>query len=493
MNRNLAVGLLVGLSHSAYSTAQGQSASVQAAADVYTANCSGCHGPHLTGGEGPPLIAQVYLHGTADADVERSIRDGYPDKQMPAWGGTLSIGEIQDLVSYIRVKRAENSPEYLAGLDAKQLQTFPKGPFKSELEAFRLDVVAQLGKTFGLASLPDGRLLVTETAGALRIIDHDRLVPDPVAGTPAGHPADLFKRVLIDVAVHPDYEHNGWIYLTCGDSVDGADGTVITEVKLVRGRLRKNTWVDSETLVSLPMDTATGRLAFDDTGHVYLSASTDPGETEARGGKPFTLEQLLSMSPQDLKIPHGKIFRFNDDGSIPADNPFVGTPGAVAAIWSYGHRNPQGLAFDLHTDTLWSSEQGPRGGDELNLIRGGHNYGFPVISYSSSYNGINFTTEIEHTGMEQPVINWTPDIAVSAVVFYEGGAFPRWKHDLFVGALKAQELSRVVLHGSRAVVVESLFKDLGRVRAVASDPKGNLYIALELRTQTLIARMAPSH
>jgi glucose/arabinose dehydrogenase len=476
---------------SAFANAGAQTPGVVGDADVYTTNCSGCHGPMLTGGEGPSLIAQVYLHGTSDVEVERSIRDGYPDRHMPSWGDVLPTGQIEGLVRFIRQKRADNSPESLAALDAKQIRKLPTETVGSELESFRLHVVATLGKTFGLAVLPDDRVLVTETAGALRIIEHGHLLPAPVTGTPHGQPTDLFKRVLLDLAVHPAYAHNGWIYLTCGDSAPGPDGQSTTEVKLVRGHLQGNAWMDTQVLAHLPINTATARIAFDRSGHVFLSTSSEPGETEARQGRPFTVEQLLAMSPQSLGDPHGKILRYNDDGSVPSDNPFAGSTGAFAPIWSYGHRNPQGLAFDAHTGTLWSSEQGPRGGDELNLIRGGHNYGFPVISYSSSYNGVSFTTEIEHTGMDQPVINWTPDIAVSAITFYEGAAFPKWRHDLLIGALKSQELSRVVLDGERVIVQESLLKGLGRIRSIAVASNGDIYFALELRTQTLVVRMTP--
>jgi aldose sugar dehydrogenase len=302
----------------------------------------------------------------------------------------------------------------------------------------------------------------------------------------------FFRRILLDVAVHPDYSHNGWIYLTTSDSSKGSDGKGIELGRLVRGHLRDNTWVDSQVLATQQVDPATGRIAFDDQRHVFVSSSSDPGVSEARDGRPWSLEDLRQMPPQDLKSAQSKVLRYNDDGTIPADNPFVATPGAVPAIWSYGHRNPQGLAFDHSTGLLWETEHGPRGGDELNVIHGGHNYGFPAISYGTSYNGITFTTEIEQEGMDQPVINWTPSIAVSAIAFYQGSAFPKWQHDLFVGSLEHEELLRVRLRGERAMVRESLLKDLGRIRAVAVSPQGSLYLAMELKTEGLILRLVPA-
>jgi glucose/arabinose dehydrogenase len=459
---------------------------------IYISTCAACHGTRLQGSQGPSLLTSKYIHGSEDEEVARSIRGGYPDKGMPAWGGALSDDEIQGMVHYIKEQRAENAPEHLAQLDEAQRSAIRSLVVHSELENFRAEIVAETDKPFGFAFLPDGRLLVTEERGELRVIENNHLLPTPVSGIPKGlRPEDAFKRFLLDVAVHPDYVHNGWIYLTRGEKVQAADGKWITQVSLIRGRLKGNAWVDSATLVRLPMDTDTGRIAFDDQGYVYLSTSGEAGINASSGVEPYTEEQLLKMPPQDLANPKGKILRYHDDGRIPADNPFVHTPGALTAIWSYGHRNPQGLAFDPATHELWSTEHGPRGGDELNLIRGGHNYGWPVISYGTRYDGLALTTQIEHEGMDQPVINWTPSIAVSAIAFYDGAAFPKWKHDLFIGSLREQELLRVVLKDDHEAVRELILKNIGRIRGIATGPEGDLYLALELRLQGLIVRLIP--
>ncbi|MGE0115057.1 MAG: PQQ-dependent sugar dehydrogenase [Steroidobacteraceae bacterium] len=471
--------------------AHAESPPQRTAAKIYSTTCAACHGTRLQGTQGPSLLASKYIHGTEDENVAHSIRQGYPEKGMPGWSGLLSEDDIQNLVSFIKTQRFENSPEHLAELDEQQKHKILTGVFNSELHDFHLEILAETAKPFGLAFLPDGRLLVTEDQGGLRVIENGRLVPEPVKGTPHGKPQDPFKRALMDVAVHPDYKHNGWIYLVCGDLAHDADGKGFTEITVLRGHLRDNAWVDAETLLRLPLNTDTGRLVFDGKGYMYLTTASEAGINAASGSEPYTQEQLLKTPPQDLKSPLGKILRFHDDGRIPADNPFAGTPGAMGAIWSYGHRNPQGLAFDPSTGWLWSTEHGPRGGDELNLIRRGHNYGWPVISYGTRYDGLAFTTEIKHEGMEQPVINWTPSIGVSHIAFYEGKEFPKWKHNLFIGSLIQEELFRVVLDGEQVKVRELLFKDLGRVRAITAGPEGDLYLALELRTKGLIVRMVP--
>jgi glucose/arabinose dehydrogenase len=459
------------------------------AAQIYAKTCASCHGTRLQGGQGPSLLAGTLIHGSADDAVAQTIRNGYPERGMPAWRSVLAESEIESLVQFIGEQRAENSPEHLASLDTAQKQQFPR-ILKSELYSFRAEIIAEIGKPWGLAFLPDGRLLVTEEAGGLRVIEHGRLLPTAVRDTPTGDPKDIFGRVLLDVAVHPDFNHNGWIYLTCGDSVTGADGKAVTEVTLVRGRLRDNAWTDSRILAHIATDsTITGRMAFDGKGHLFLTTASEAGINEATSREPIPQQQLLTSAPQDLRDPNGKILRFNDDGSIPADNPFAGTPGAYAPIWSYGHRNSQGLAIDPATGSLWASEHGPRGGDELNLIESGHNYGWPVISYGTRYDGIAFTTEVARPGMEQPVLNWTPSIAVSAIAFYQGREFPSWNNDLLVGSLRQERLLRLVLSGKDVVLQELIAKDLGRIRGIAISQTGDIYLALELRAQGLIVRL----
>jgi glucose/arabinose dehydrogenase len=462
------------------------------AATIYVTRCAACHGTRLQGSQGPSLVASKYLHGSDDETVARGIRVGYLDKGMPGWGSLITEPEIQGLVAFIKEQRSLNAPEYLATLDSNQKQSIATAVYKSELHHFHLQVVAEPGKPWGLAFLPDGRLLVAEEAGDLRVIAGSRLLPEPVKNTPRGRtPEDVFKRVLMDVAIHPDYQHNGWIYLSCGNGIHDADGKAITEVTLVRGRLKGNEWVDSQTLVRLPLNTDTGRITFDDKGFVYLATSGEAGLNGAGGAEPYSQEALSMMAAQDLNNLLGKILRFRDDGTVPADNPFIHSPSAQPAIWSVGHRNPQGLTFDPVTKQLWSTEHGPRGGDELNLIRAGHNYGWPVISYGTRYDGLALTTEIAKAGMDQPAINWTPSIGVSSVNYYDGTAFPKWRHNLIIGSLIQEELFRVVTDGARVALRESLLRGAGKIRSVATGPDGSIYLATALRQQGLILRLVP--
>jgi glucose/arabinose dehydrogenase len=237
----------------------------------------------------------------------------------------------------------------------------------------------------------------------------------------------------------------------------------------VRGRVQAGEWVDQQ-FVFRPQPSDFGpanehyglRLRFDRAGHLFYSI----GER----GRP--------ENAQSLAGPSGKIHRVRDDGSAPEDNPFVGRPGVLPTIWSYGHRNPQGLAFHPVTGELWSSEHGPRGGDELNRIARGRNYGWPLVTFGINYDGTPISDKTEQEGMESPVVQWTPSIAVCGIAFYTGSRFPGWKNDLFVGGLVGKQLRRLVIEGGRVIHQEVLFRGLGRVREVVDGLDGYLYVVL---------------
>jgi glucose/arabinose dehydrogenase len=282
----------------------------------------------------------------------------------------------------------------------------------------------------------------------------------------------------MDIALHPDFAKNGWIYLSYAEPgpTSGASMTVI-----IRGRVRDGKWVDQEVLYKAPPElywvdnTHFGsRFLFDKEGHLFYSIG-DRGHMK---------------DAQDLSRPNGKIHRIHDDGRIPKDNPFVGTPGALGSIWSYGNRNVQGMSWHPVTGDLWATEHGPRGGDELNRIERGHNYGWPAITYGIDYDGTPISDKTEMPGMDPPVVQWTPSIATCAITFYTGDKFAGWKNNLFLTALAFQELRRLVLEGNKVVQQEILIKNSGRVRDVLTGPDGFLYVAFNQPDR--IVRLVPA-
>lgn len=285
----------------------------------------------------------------------------------------------------------------------------------------------------------------------------------------------------MDVAVHPDYEDNGWIYLAFSQKTPGMRLRSTGMTTIVRGRIIDHEWVDEDLIWEAPAETHTsGRVHFGtrivfQNGYLYFSV----GDRGSMNGA------------QDLSLPNGKIYRIFDDGRIPDDNPFVDREDAIASIWSYGHRNPQGLDFHPVTGELWSTEHGPRGGDELNHIEKGLNYGWPVITYGMNYNGTPITELTEKEGMEQPKIDWTPSIAVCGINFYRGDAFPNWENDLFVTGLASQQLHRVRIVDNEVVEEEVVLKDHGRLRDVISGPDGAIYIAANFGRTSAILRLSP--
>ena len=235
---------------------------------------------------------------------------------------------------------------------------------------------------------------------------------------------------------------------------------------LVRGRIRNNRWADNQVIFRAPSELYTttsdhygSRFLFDGKGHLFYSLG----------------DRHNMANAQDLSVPMGKIHRVNDDGTAPGDNPFVGTPGALPTIWSYGHRNPEGLAFDPLTGLLWESEHGPTGGDEINIIEKGHNYGWGVVSMGLEPG----LTKQHQDGMDDPIAFYTPAIAPSGISFYSGDRYPGWKNNLFVAALAGQELLRIEVDGRRIVSQEAVFKEYGRVRDVKTGPDGLLYVLLQ--------------
>jgi len=446
---------------------------------LVTEVCAGCHGPNLEGGAGPSLLDDTWKYGGDDAQIAASIRLGKPQGGMPPFGGALAEKDIRGLVVYLRE---------LAG-KAKLRQTPPPRPnadkpTASRLHSYRIEtVVAELKEPWSLTFLPDGRSLITEKRGTLSVIGSGggEATTTLITGTPlvdTGGQGGLF-----DVVPHPDFARNGWIYLAFADPQKSAEGRDVAMTAVVRGRIRDNVWVDQEVIFRAALETYRnaggvhfgGRLAFDRAGFLFFSIGERGNQADA----------------QNLALPNGKIHRLHDDGRVPTDNPFVSKPGALPSIWSYGHRNPQGLRFDPTSGWLWEHEHGPRGGDELNRIQPGRNYGWPLATYGINYNGMPITDVTTRADIEPPVTYWIPSIAPCGMSIYTGERFPKWKANLFVTSLAAEELRRLKLKDGKVVDQEIIFKGLGRLRDVVQGPDGLLYVLLPDRVARLVPAATP--
>ena len=319
---------------------------------------------------------------------------------------------------------------------------------------------------WGMAQLPNGDLLVTERQGALRLIKQGKLVETEISGLPEIHANG--QGGLLDIALHPDYANNQFIYFTYA-SVEGAGVGSNTALMRAKFNAKDLSLSDQQLLYKAAGNTSNGRhfgsrIAFDDNGYVYFSI----GDRGAR-----------DKNPQDISLDGGKIYRLHLDGKIPSDNPFVGKNNAREAIYSYGHRNPQGMAKHPKSGAIWSHEHGPRGGDEVNLIHAGKNYGWPVISYGINYNGSKFTDITEKEGMEQPLHYWDPSIAPSGMVFVTSDKYPQWQGKLLVGSLKYHYLVLLELDGNTITGQTKLFEGIGRVRSLLQGSDGYLYVGVD--------------
>ena len=340
---------------------------------------------------------------------------------------------------------------------------------QSEEHTFRVETFAtDLGVPWGLAFLPDGRLLVTEREGLLRIVGTAGEVSPPIDGVPTV--VAKGQGGLMDVALHPQYAETGWIYLSYSDPLPGPLGGMLSYTAISRGRLQGEKLVDVEVVYRVPDQFYTrhshhygSRIVFDREGYLYFAIGD-------RGQRPLA---------QNVKWPHGKIHRLHDDGGIPSDNPFVGQDGSIASIWSYGHRNPQGMALHPETDQLWAAEHGPKGGDELNHVRRGLNYGWPVITYGLNYDGTPITDQTHADGMEQPQTYWGTSIAACGIDFYTGEQFGNWQNDLLVTSLRFNRLHRLRLAGTEVVRDEIAYQGESRMRDVQTGPDGAIYLAVE--------------
>jgi aldose sugar dehydrogenase len=357
---------------------------------------------------------------------------------------------------------------------------------RTALHDLRVVTVAEgLQVPWGMAWLPNGDMLVTERPGRVRIVRGGRLLEAPVAGVPAVRTGG--QGGLLDVAVHPNFAQNQLVYLSFAKSgPEDREGTTA----VVRGRLDGDRLVEVQEIFEAKVwSTGRGhhgsRIAFDGKGYVFISLGDR--QVPPRG-------ELEKHPAQDLTTHHGKIVRLHDDGRVPTDNPFVNTPGALPEIWSFGHRNVQGMFYDAAAGQLWANEHGPQGGDELNLVEAGKNYGWPVIGFGVNYSsGTNIHAGTTRQGMEQPKHVWVPSIGISGAMLYSGDAFPEWKGSIFVGGLVGEQLVRLTMSGTRVLSHEVMLQRQGRIRDVRQGPDGFVYVAFEDRgnAPTRIVRLEP--
>lgn len=323
------------------------------------------------------------------------------------------------------------------------------------------EVVSGLGVPWGIAFLPDGSLLITERAGTLRIVRNGVLQDDPIRGVP-----EVYARGqggLLDIVLHPQYENNGWIYISYSEP--GGEGG---HTAIMRAKLRDNELVEKQVLFRGIPYTNRGhhfgsRIAFDNEGYMYFTVG----------------DRGVMNDAQSLTTLAGKSFRLHDDGRVPRDNPFAGQRGVREEIFTYGNRNQQGLVKHPETGEMWAHEHGPRGGDEINILRAGKNYGWPEISFGINYDGTVLTSDTAKAGMEQPVHYWTPSIAPSGMTFVTGDTYPNWRGDLMSGSLSFRFLQRTVFDGETVVKEEKLLEGIGRVRDVRQAPDGYIYLGVE--------------
>lgn len=444
----------------------------QQAETVYKTYCGGCHGARMEGNSAPKLIKANWQHGSSYRAIFKNIKFGIPKTEMKGWGTVLKEKEIKALTNYILA--SQKSP-------AKKSPSLPR-EIRTEDYVLKAEILdsGHTSTPWAIEFISATRALVSEKPGRLRWLTNGKLDSVPIKGLPATYTKSGTSGFM-DIALDPDYNQNGWVYLaysyTSGNLEDkNAPGMT----RVIRGKIIDHEWSSQHTLFAVPdsLLVANGdrwgcRLLFDREGYLYFSIG-DMGKAAAS---------------QDLKRPTGKVFRINPDGSIPEDNPFRDSAGALPAIFTIGNRNVQGIAQHPVTGDIWATEHGPRGGDELNILKKGANYGWPEITYGIDYSGKPVSEKTEQRGMEQPVVQWTPSIAVCPAEFVTSAQFSKWKNNLLVGALAFEELRLLVIVGNKVTKQEVLFKGYGRVRDIKQSPDGTIYVLLN--KPDMIVRLTP--
>ena len=446
----------------------------QPAAELYQNYCAGCHGAQMEGGQHSALRKADWMYGGSRDQLLRTVRYGIAGTEMAAWSKVIPEEQVEAVVDYIVASRDALPPAPAAKPDTLQLADYTVHIERLVTEGFR-------SAPWGIEWVDEHRALISEQRGGLRWLIDGKLDPAPITGTP--ETIQYGTGGQLDIALDPDYANNGWVYMgyvhPLGDSGPTEERPAMT--RIIRGRITDDhKWVEQELLFNVPDElyfVNRGRwgcrLLFDKAGYLY-----------------FTIGDIRENDDvQRLNKPAGKTYRINRDGSIPKDNPYAGRPDALQAIYTVGNRNVQGIAQHPVTGEIWATEHGPMGGDEINILRLGRNYGWPVISYGIDYDGTPITDITEKEGMEQPVKYWKPSPGISALEFYTGDLFPKWKNQAFAGALVFQEIKRLKLDGETVEEEEVFMKGYGRIRDIKTGPDGAIWVLLNEPNQ--VVRLTP--
>ena len=418
---------------------------------LYQELCASCHGANLEGASAPNLSDDNWEYGGSDEDILRAINVGIEEAGMPSFQDALAPGQDRELLALIRQGRSEEV--------SVPVTDVPSLMDKVNSETW----LGGLNQPWGITFTPDGGAFITEKSGDLIYYSNGQV--NRISNVPAVN--DNGQGGLLDVALDPNWPAENWLYLAF--SHPKTPGAKEAMTKIIRAKVVENALTNVQTVFEAkPEDYVNtrfhfgSRITFDAAGHLYFSIG-DRGKKE---------------QSQDITKPNGKIHRVNRDGTIPDDNPFIDNPEAYASIYSYGNRNPQGLVIHPDTDVLWQTEHGPKGGDELNVIKSGVNYGWPEISYGRNYSGTVLTPYTAKPGMAQPTSQWTPSIAVCGLDVYRGNMFPEWQGRLLAGALVYEQVRLISVDGETYQEEAVILSDQGRVRDVTSGPDGAIYVAL---------------
>jgi len=443
---------------------QSSSVSTTKAKKIYAEYCASCHGEKMEA-----FVDRGWKYGKTKEAIIASITKGSADFGMPAYKDIIKPKHID--------KIAELMVDYIKNVDQYKLTEKPASNiFKSEGMVVSLDTIAtELSSPWGFVQLPGGNYLITDKTGFLYLVDQNRNktviknTPNVLAEGQGG---------LLDIELHPDYAKNGWLYISYS-KFKMEEKVKLSTTAIIRAKIKDNALTEIQEIFEALPYTRTrhhygSKLMFDDKGYLFFSVGERGKENEF---------------PQNTITDNGKIHRLLDDGAIPKDNPFVNDVNNKGSIYSYGHRNPQGLVFDKKTGTIWEHEHGPRGGDELNIIRKGANYGWPVITYGINYNGKPISDISKKEGMEQPEFYWTPSIAPCGMAIVSGDKYPAWKGNIMTGSLRFRFLNMTVLKDNKVIKQEILLPNIGRVRNVKMGNDGFLYVSVE--SPGMIFRLIP--